>query len=92
MASISWDIMQDIAKMRADFKNAGNFEAVHVTHLAEDKADAISKLHLPAVEYFDRLIGDLESVKGMSFTSENEVAILTEIIELVNLHKSVYTD
>lgn len=92
MASISWDIMQDIAKMRATFKDAGDYEASNVTHLAEDKADAISKLHLPAGEYLDKLIADLESVKVMSFTSVREAEVLTEIIGLVELYKSVYAD
>jgi hypothetical protein len=84
--------MNDIAGMRAKFKESKDYEAMNVTHSAEDKADAISKFHLPQNEYFERLIQTLESIKALSFTTKREAEVLTEIIELVETYKALYAE
>lgn len=92
MASISREIMQDIAVMRLQFKEAGDYEGVGITHLAEDHADGISKLHQPMVEYIENFTSTLSSIKGMTHTSIHEAEILEEIIGLAHLHLSMYTE
>jgi len=89
MASLSYEMMQDLIKLRESFYDSDDFAAAGMADIAESHIDGISKRHLPGPEYLDTLTGIFEDLKARN-TEPEELAALDKIIALVDSYRKKY--
>jgi hypothetical protein len=89
MASLSYEIMQDLIVLRESFYGDDNFGAAGMADIAESHIDGISKRHLPGPEYLDTLTAIFESVKANAEEKEEREA-MDKIIALVDSYRQKY--
>lgn len=89
MASLSYEIMQDLIKLRESFYDADDYAAAGMADIAESHIDGISKRHLPGAEYLDMLTGIFESVKATADEKEAREG-MDKIIALVDVYRQKY--
>lgn len=81
MATLSRNIMLEIAKLRREYLDAGNFGASSATDLADQHVDGIDKLHLPPVEFFDTVIDRFTVLLQSEYLEAEEKESLARILE-----------
>lgn len=89
MASLSYQIIQDLIKLRESYYDDDNYAGSGVVDLAESHVDGISKKHLPSVEYLDMLTSIFSDIASDS-TDEQEQKAMQEIIELVDSYRAKF--
>lgn len=89
MASLSYEMMQDLIKLRESFYDVDDFAAAGMADIAESHIDGISKRHLPGPEYLDTLTAIFEDIKVRN-TEPEELAALDKILALVDSYRKKY--
>jgi hypothetical protein len=90
VASISYTLNQDIYVLLDLYRADANLEAMFLMNQAIDLSDQISKMHLPAAEFFTLLISRITVIGEIYKYGEAEMAAMNELLEIIKEHRDRY--